>query len=731
MKIKVYVCYSLFIFMYKPFNTFLFRTPYFPFSAIADFEKMYNSPIFKEMLQISSPDLCESVNKGEDNAKFSAYRYYQRSCTRPTPFGLFAGCSIGTIGSGFTKIQLLKQKEYKRITRLDMNYICALTKQIERDIAIREHLYYFPNSSIYSIGNHLRYVMYHYKKSRRIHQIKQTENTAYIQKVLILSARGALFIELAKALVDNEITIDESTEFIHKLIDAQILVSELEPAVTNVKPLTHLISNLKRLDITSRQTTDNLSEVDTLINSINLQPIGDSVDIYRSIITKIEKTETEVDNKYLFQTDLFKPVEHATVSHIILKEIQKVISFLNKITPPSPQTNLSRFKENFVERYEDREMPLSFVLDNESGIGYADNTSGDISPLLDGLVLPQRASKSNLPQSPIHSIILQKYQQSLQRSIELTDEDLKGIEAGWDDMPPTISVLCEILQDNEQGHLCYIKSVGGMSATSLLGRFCHLDEQILNHTIAITEKEAQMQPDVIFAEIVHLPESRIGNIMLRPILRSYEITYLAKAGVSVDFEIRPDDLYISIRNNRIRLRSKRLNKEIIPRMSNAHNYSGQNPMPIYHFLCDMQHQGERTGLWFQWDNAASKLNYLPRVVYKNCILAQARWTVREKEVNIFTGIKDNNELLLKIKDWQANRNIPNKVLLSDGDNELYIDMNNPLSIRAWLSAVKKRQIFFLEEFLFNSKTAVCYSPEGVFTNEFIFAFYNELPSEKK
>ena len=52
-------------------------------------------------------------------------------------------------------------------------------------------------------------------------------------------------------------------------------------------------------------------------------------------------------------------------------------------------------------------------------------------------------------------------------------------------------------------------------------------------------------------------------------------------------------------------------------------------------------------------------------------------------------------------------------------------MNNPLSIRAWLSVVKQRQSFSLEEFLFDSKTAITYGPEGAFVNEFILAFYKE------
>ena len=237
-------------------------------------------------------------------------------------------------------------------------------------------------------------------------------------------------------------------------------------------------------------------------------------------------------------------------------------------------------------------MPLLFILDNELGIGYAGNSSGDINPLVDDLVLPRGATNSNISQSFIQSVLLQRYRQSSQEVIELTDEDVKGVEAVWDDLPPTFSVMCQILQDNELGRLFYIKSAGGPGAANLLGRFCHLDEQILNHTLAITEKESETNPDVIFAEIVHLPESRIGNILLRPVLRPYEIPYLAKSGVAGEFEFRPDDLYVSIK-----------------------------------------------------------------------------------------------------------------------------------------SVVKKRTSFQLEEFLFNPGTAVVQGPEGVFTNEFVFAFYRESPTK--
>jgi hypothetical protein len=710
--------------MYKSLETFCFRTPFFSFSTLPDFEIRQYDSVFKEMLQIASPDLSKSMEKGEEKAKYPIYRYYQRSCSRPTPFGLFAGCSIGNIGK-HTKIQLLEQKKYKRITRLDMSYICALTQQIEKDRNIREQLLYYVNSSLYPVGDYLRYIEYYYQKTRRIYQIVQLENSEYLQKVLILTRDGMRFTELVTILVDDEISLEEATEFIHELIDSQVLISELEPAVTNVQPLTALIAKLKDLSKINNHFIDILTKIETQFVEIDKYPIGTTRDIYPAINNNIDKTKIKTDVKYLFQTDLFKPVQHAVVGRNIVKEIKQALLFLNKLTPTASLSNLSQFRENFVKRYDEQEIPLLFALDTEIGIGYANNTSGDFSPLVDELAMPFGNFPFNTPQTHIQSILMQKYQPSLQKIIELTDEDVKGVEIAWDNLPPTFSVMCQILQDDERGHSIYIKSVGTQSASNLLGRFCHLDEQILNHTLVITEKEAQMNPDVIFAEIVHLPESRIGNILLRPVLRQYEIPYLAKSSVSSQFELKPDDLYVSVKNNRILLRSKRLNREIVPRMCTAHNYSGQNSMPVYHFLCDMQYQAGFTGFGFYWNEVAQQSDYLPRVVYRNCILSQAQWTIREKEIKAFIGVKDDNELLLKIREWKRVRIIPDAVLLADGDNELYIDLNHPLSIRVWLSTVKKRPSFHLKEFLFNPAIAVVHGPEGVFNNEFIFAFYRE------
>lgn len=708
--------------MYNTFNNFIFRTPYFPVSALLDFKRRINDPVFKEMLQIASPDLTASIEEGESKVLYSAYRYYQRACTRSTPFGLFAGSSIGTFGGEFTNILVSPHETYRRITRINIDFIYELTHWLERDKKIRMQLHYFPNSSIFQIGNSYRYTACFNRKTYRVHQIEYSE---YIQKILAGAKDGRLISELATMLIEDDITIEEANEFILELIDEQALVSELELAATNTQPLARLINIIKSLSNIESYIINLLTEIEAQLNNISQHSIGYTINNYSHITNLINKINIKAEIKDLFQTDLFKPVQQAIVSRNILKSLQKALIFLNKITPPETHINLDHFKERFVKRYESKEMPLLFVLDNELGIGYG-NISSDISPLVDDLMIPNNTLQSNAYESSIHSILLQKSLQSQKMIIELTDEDVKDIKDNWDDLPPTISVVCEILQDNAQGHLCHIKSVYGPSATAWLGRFCYLDDQIRDHALFITEKEAQMYPDVIFAEIAHIPQSRAKNAFLRPVLRPYEIPYLSKACVPRDFEIEPNDLYISVKENRIVLRSKKLNKEIVPRLSNAHNYSGQKSMSVYHFLCDMQHQSGRTGLEFNWGNAVKQLFFLPRVVYKDCILARASWIIHKIEINKFISIEDVNELLLRINEWKTKRKIPNEVLLSDGDKELYINMNNPLSIKAWLSIVKKRQSFTLVEFLFDPATAVAHDVNGHFTNEFIFAFHKEF-----
>ena len=103
----------------KAFDKFLLRTPLFPIDYI---DKLKETPLFEEAIYLSSPDLYESgfgklkINQRQKNA---LHKYWRRSCSRCTPFGLFAGCSIGKIGIE-NNILLVDSNNYKRQSRLEL-----------------------------------------------------------------------------------------------------------------------------------------------------------------------------------------------------------------------------------------------------------------------------------------------------------------------------------------------------------------------------------------------------------------------------------------------------------------------------------------------------------------------------------------------------------------------------------------------------------------------------------
>lgn len=719
---------------YLPFRQFIFRTPCFPMS---EEEKILTDntkyEVFKEALFLASPELYSEWEKYDDlsskekqKIEIAIHKYLSRAISRCTPFGLFAGCSTGEFGEK-TAIQLPDITESNRFTRLDMNYLCSLIQHLEKQKEIQEQILYFNNDSIYELGGRLRYVEYYFKGTRRVHQISSVEKSEYLQKIFNVAQCGATITTIAQSITDDEIPYDQAESFVYELIDAQLLKSELEVSVTGNDPLDTLIANLNSLQVKNNHfIIESLQRIREKLKFIDCQPIGSTINIYHDIIDEVKKIGIDFEPKFLFQTDLFKKAKKAVISEILTNELYDLITFLNKINPAiQRETNLLRFKDAFYNRFEEAEVPLLQVLDNELGLGYPiqPGNTGDICQLVDDLILPQRDKTVPLRHVlPVEDIIKDKYIQAIRKGateIVLSDSDFIGLEPNWADMPNTLSVMCGLVDSNHDGLRIYVKSIGGTSAGNLLGRFCHLDDTIHDLTKSITEHEKTMHPDCLVAEIVHLPEARIGNILSRPILREYEIPYLVRSGVPIDQRIHLSDLMLSVRDGRIILRSDRYKKEVIPRLTTAHNYNN-NSMPVYHFLCDLQSQNLRVGFGVPWGEWADNLDYKPRVIYKNFILSRQMWYLKQEEIKDLEKCEDS-DLQGKSEILFSSRNIPRWFIIPDGDNELLIDARSPSSLRTMLAQVKKRPVFRIEEFLFDPDLK---NITEHFTNEFIFTFYH-------
>lgn len=695
---------------------------------------IFSEKTHREALFLGSPNIYNALvawEKGENIAeqvdivklKVSLYKYASRLANRATPFGMFATVAAAQITSN--SAIAIENSTFKRHTKLDMFFLGSLLPTITNNETIRATLKYYPNNSLYEILEKYRYVEYYFKDNVRFHKISEVEKTDYLETILQSSKKGITISELTELLLSEEVTSEEVKEFIYTLIENQFIVSELEFTVTGTDYLEKLIDTFheERFAFYEAEVIKKLLvTLNEKIATLDKNGTNDS-DAYFEIYNFLyEQLGNDVDISKLFQVDSYRKV-NGSVSFKTLKSLRGAITALNKLQSNQENSNLKEFKKRFLERYEEYEQPLATVLDPDIGIGYA-KQSGAKAPLLDNLaVMPTSSSEKQLLFDHKKTFLLKKLLAALQgnaMSIEITDEEITDFQENELLYSDTFSVFTNIFTEKGKEKI-NLKSVSGTTANGLIGRFTHLDTTIFDLSNEIANLETQLNPDKIVAEIVHLPQARTGNVLYRNFQREYEIPYLGNASVDQEHQILIDDLYVSVKNNKIILRSKRLNKEIIPRLSNAHNYSA-NALPIYHFLCDIQNQNN-SGMAFSWGPLQSEFDFLPRVNYKEVVFARATWNITKKDIEAILA-NDESKVIEIVRAYQKKRKIPNLVYVTQGDNEVLINFNNELSCNVFYSMLKGETFLQLKEFLFEESCIT-----GNYCNEIILSAHRNVENK--
>ena len=730
---------NLKLYSMKFLNTVIYRCP------INSYNTEINNELFKEALYLSSFDLFKEYKKDNKNEnkplkeyqklKVSLHKYQVRACTRCTPFGLFAG--VGDATWGTTNNILLSSNNHNRLsrkTRLDMNIVCSLAQELSKKEFIRPHLKFYVNNSLYKTNNTYRYIEYHYINDKRVHSITKVDSTEYLDKIIQATTTGKHVNQLVSLLTSGSISEEDATSFISELIDSQILTSELEPTVTgkdfydNIIEITQNINSIfPTTELCHVFTT--LISIKNRINQIDLEFENTNKNefLYSSIYDDLKNILPGIKEHNLFQTDLFISSLNATIDHTTQEQINKSVQFVNKITPKVKNKNLEDFKNRFVARYEDKEINLLNALDTETGLGYLNKDTNVSSPLVDDLQISLKKNETDLKwnelQKKLQNIILKSIKNN-QKTVTVTDEDFEGIDYSTDFLPLSMAAVFKVI--DSQKNKIKLNTIGGSSATNLLGRFAYGNNAIQKIIDEIVDHETRLIGDKTFAEIVHLPESRTGNILSRPSIRKHEIAYLAKSSVNKEEQIDISDITLSIKNNTIILKSSKTNKEIIPRLGNAHNYT-HNSLPVYHFLCDLQTQYfEKSSIGFSWGSIEQLYDFFPRIEYQNTVLSPARWII---EKSSYEGLLDKKKSWVEIANLFSKLNskweLPDKFLLVDGDNELLINTKQETSLMTFIDILKSRASIKLEEFLHNTDSPLIKDSEGNgFTNECIAIILN-------
>lgn len=745
---------------YQPHAGFLVRNPLYPIEQFFNWTKLvdehpednkewlkkslqefYRQPIVKEALYIASPDLHEQlllwlddkIEKADKREKteLSLAKYMIRMCTRCTPYGLFASCSLGEINDN-TSIELNNRSSIIRHGRIDMDYAGQALSHLLEKPEINQQLRFFPNSSLYPLGDNYRYVEHRFTlESGRSYHLVQIAKSIYLDKIIEAARAGLSARELAAIITDNEVSSEEALGFLNELISNQVLISDLEPNVTGKEYFKTLVKKLKQLDNTE-EYVKHFENVNKEFEQIKTGT-GDKNIFYGNIVSHLRNLEIPVHLKTLIQIDSYRPTLHCKINKRVCDDLLYESSLIQLLANSSEINDIFRdFKNAFMDRYEGQWIPLVEVLDTESGIGYGKfSTSGlEESPLIDKLPIGEgNNSYQTSSGSDVDNFKWQLYQEAItQQKTELiiddaTIERLSKSELKPNGLPDSVYLMSRIhassaAEIDAGNYTVFIHPPAGPSGGNLLGRFCHLHPDIEALTNTILQQEEAHQPDAIFAEIVHLPESRIGNILMRPIMRNYEIPYLCGSTLDKDFQIPVTDLLVGIENGNVVLFSKKLKKRVIPRMTNAHNFS-MTTLPVYQFLCDLQFQKMKSYGW-SWGILDSR-PFLPRVSYGKYIISKAKWTITKEDIKECEK-KNDNEVLAIFKRIAQQRKLPRYLLLSQGDNELMLDLQNIYCIRLLQAEINKFHSCLLTETFDTIDQSWIKSEEGHYAGEFIFTF---------
>ncbi|MGB0868220.1 MAG: lantibiotic dehydratase [Flavobacteriales bacterium] len=690
---------------------------------------------FLEALFLASPNLyskmlnIDTLHESEDEKEklyFSVMKYFLRYSFRITPFGLYSGSSVVSTIPSNNSIE--NKESFIRRTRLDMHFVDQMIRHLQKLSTIKKQLKYKLNTSLYLVDNSYRYVEFKLNKSNRKHKVVQVLRDDALDEIFQILKDKELSIEriIEKLSFKNEYEQAEIEGYIDSIIDSQFIVSEIEMSARKTDNFDTLLDTFSRFnDAEGKRFYEGFYKVKTKLDDLDREK-QNNIFKYHDIQFELKALGFEVDISKLFQVDVIVNNKTA-IKQTHSDSINEMIEFFSKKFPHSHSENriLSEFKERFTERYQDAFVPLTQVLDPEIGLGFPVNRKKGNTPLLGNLALYSSFGSVN------EDIKFTKRDQFLmnwlvknpkQKILDLNAIKWSEEEKGEISLPSMLQTFFRFGKINDEERL-FFEYLGANNGINIIGRFSGISKEVDDHIDKIITIEKKGFKGAVLAEISHLPQSRVGNVICRKPLFDYEIPYLSNYSPDKKDAILVTDLEIGVQNNRIVLWSKKINKEVIPKLPNAHNFSNSSN-PIYFFLSSLQSQNYSRNMFFNWGNVSKIYHKLPRVQYKNIIISYAQWKLNKDDIDELLTCIDSNKINdQKVKKWKLKHGLPRFVILVEGDNELIIDLENEYIVKMFISEVRKKSNILLKEYPFDLVE------ESFVPNQFIATLVN--PSKKK
>lgn len=694
-------------FIVDPF--LLVRSPAYSYENFNEsfLKQALTTDFFRASLFFASQTLYIELKKKDfdytqfnEQVKTTLWKYLNRMCFRPLPYGLFSSFSLAKWTTDQEPMSFSGRGQFTAIpdfvTVLD--YVKTLK---QKDLS---SIRYYTNNSMYAVAGDLYFVSQAYAEQAK-YVIVHLKVVPDLKGLLKFISRGRTKDAIMNYLIEKYGGDAGAEGYFDHLVNGQIIVSELMPNVTGMlysERCSSLLQEYTQLDLSAIKTFSiNINDQNHALPELN-----------------IHLEEVIVRNEINAPYSLYQREISGGLNEKIHPEFTQLVKNLNKLTNDKNEVGMNPFKVAFIKKYDRREVALMEVMDPGIGIGYEDLTSAFDSQN-DGFIEDLKKPSDSVPMvhwGEAEKMIFEKWN-SLSKSgsdkIMLSQEDINSLPESKSLLSPGMFILYKNV-DRE----LWIEEIGGVSGIELGSRFGIKDGVVNQKLKSICEQEMAINNDFIFAEIAFSPANKASNIKQREHFFPYEIPILTHSTRSEKNTIRLDDLAISIVGNTILLRSIRLNRFIIPRLSSAYNMT-LTGIPVFRFLCDLQYQGIKARLSFSLTNTFPSLNYYPRVQLGKYVLCPATWVVNQDKIN---------KIIAQGNDFLESMNLPVYFTLNEKDNFLVFNRNNKDELDIFRKCIKNKKSIVLKEFVFSENADLLDTDKKPYVSQYIACVVNKSKS---
>ncbi len=674
-------------------------------------------PDVRLALVLASPSLLEGlerVEQGEEKearkARVSAglLRYLIRMSTRPTPFGVFAGVGWGYFAD-HTELCLGQTALAGLRARPDMHWLLKLLRHLETDPAVVSQLAVRLNQTAYLSGERalLPFADTYGQQDNRAISLRAT---AVVRKVFELAQEFIVYADLQTGIqrAFPYATPQQVDRVLRQLWEHGFLISSLHPPLTDARPgwyIRNLLQTVRGVEDVKERFTGILSEA----TALDRAGLGAHVGIV-SILAQQQKqlvaandedVPQEDANALPLQVDSALQVKTPLLHRTIGQAAAQVATFLLRQTPsPTGPRHLQEYRLLFLDTYgEQAEVPLLDLLSPENGLdapsGYQRPTRTYHRPSM----LPPREAGSR------DRVLLRLLSSALTgqcREVELTEEiqhELERWSPRLEEAPLSLEIYLQVHAESrsalDRGEWTAVlgSSCGSPSAGRTFGRFFDLlGERGMQALREMVAREEALTPNIIFAELSYQPwQARLANVATHPALRTYEIAIGVTPAVPPERVLTLADLVVGVQHGRFYVRSLRLGKQV--RVCQSHMLNTSLAPNACRFLMEIANDGLPALSPFDWGSLASA-PFLPRLMMKagpqaTLVLSPARWQLQSSTI-VPTGEGSAQMRWLRgLRDFRAQWQVPRYVYLTEMDNRLLLDLDNPLMAAQLRDALKK------------------------------------------